>query len=512
MKCNFTQFKPQNFTPKQKVTAVSSDCMHTVMNTVLDGLIIIDHQSIIQSFNPSAEKIFGYETKEVIGQNVMMLMPEPYHSGHDGYIKNYLETGNKKVIGIGREVSGKRKDGSVFPMEIGLNEMQQGGARMFVGTVRDISSRKQAEEVLRLTEERYELAVQGLSVGVWDWDLITKQLYWSPRFREIARAAHDYTYHEWESRLHADDSSHVLEMLNGHLQKKGFFDVEYRFRRQDGSYIWVHDKGQAVWDAAGKPIRMVGSIEDITWHKQVEVERENMIAKLSESNSDLERFAYACSHDLQEPLRMISNFSERLQKHLGATLDEKGRHYIKYVISGAAHARQLISDVLNYARLDHETEQWANINSEKTLAGVLRDLSPRIEETKAIVTHDTLPEVCIQPTHLRQLLQNLIGNALKFCSEKPYVHIGAVQEGSMWCFYVRDNGIGIASEHQEKIFSVFQRLHSRECYPGTGIGLALCKKLVQKYGGRIWVESQPGKGSSFYFTLPPATRNQSKAA
>ena len=369
---------------------------------------------------------------------------------------------------------------------------------------------------LWLSEQRYELAVQGLSVGVWDWDIKSNALYWSPRFREIICCNHDDElkdhYEEWESRLHPEDREHTVNMLMGHLQNKGPYDVEYRLRRKDGSYVWIHAKGQAVWDDKGDATRMVGSIEDITDRRHAQTERDNMISKLTQSNSELERFAYVCSHDLQEPLRMISNFSERLEKHLGQELDEKGQHYMKYIMDGAGQARQLISDVLNYARVDHEAEHLDNIDAERTLTGVLRDLSARIEETGANITHDALPQVHMQPTHLRQILQNLIGNALKFCSQKPHIHVGAIQDGGMWRFFVRDNGIGIASEHLEKIFYIFQRLHSREKYPGTGIGLALCKKVTQKYGGQIWVESMPGKGSTFYFTLPPETNARSEAA
>jgi signal transduction histidine kinase len=185
---------------------------------------------------------------------------------------------------------------------------------------------------------------------------------------------------------------------------------------------------------------------------------------------------------------------------------------MKYVTDGAAQARQLINDVLDYARIDNETEHLANVGGEEVLCNVLRDLNVRIEEKQARITHDPLPEVHAQPTHLRQILQNLIGNALKFCAEKPEIHISAESNGDMWRFAVRDNGIGISEEHMHKIFSIFQRLHSRERYPGTGIGLALCKKLVQKYGGDIWVESRPGKGSIFYFTLPAAIQRQCNAA
>jgi light-regulated signal transduction histidine kinase (bacteriophytochrome) len=257
---------------------------------------------------------------------------------------------------------------------------------------------------------------------------------------------------------------------------------------------------------------MVGSANDISERKKLEIERATFIEKLTSSNSELERFAYVCSHDLQEPLRMILNYSQRLEKYLGGALDDKGRHYMKYVTDGALHARQLIGDVLNYARVDQETERLADIESEKILAGVVQDLNLRIEETGARITHDALPKVHMQPTHLRQLLQNLIGNALKFCSEAPRIHVGAAQEGAMWRFYVSDNGIGIPPEHSDRIFSIFERLHSRERYPGTGIGLALCRKVALKYGGRIWTEPGPEKGSTFYVTLPPAEDSRSEAA
>jgi PAS domain S-box-containing protein len=201
------------------------------MNTVLDGLIIIDHKGAIQSFNPSAERIFGYAAGEVIGKNVRMLMPEPYHCGHDGYLKNYLDTGDKKVIGIGREVSGRRKDGSDFPMELGVNEMQLAGERMFVGTVRDITERKQAEKEIRqhlaalkhsnqelaLSEERYEMAVLGMSVGLWDWNIQTNELYWSKQFKDMLGIdALDIKpcYNEFADRLHPDDKDATLKSFS----------------------------------------------------------------------------------------------------------------------------------------------------------------------------------------------------------------------------------------------------------------------------------------------------------
>lgn len=292
MACSFALFKSQKPAPRQKGVATSGDYMQAVMNTVPDGLIIIDHLGTIQSFNPSAEKIFGYKSTEVIGQNVKMLMPEPYHSGHDGYLKNYLDTSDKKVIGIGREVSGKRKDSSTFPMELGINEMQLDGTRMFVGTVRDISERKQAQLALALSEERYDLAVRGLSVGIWDWNIATNSLYWSDRFSEIIEVPLNelkYDYNEWESRLHPEDRERTVTALTHHLYRRSPYAVEYRLRRSDSSYRWIYARGQAVWNASGTPVRMVGSIEDITWRKEYERQlKEEAIRMLAVMNTVLD--------------------------------------------------------------------------------------------------------------------------------------------------------------------------------------------------------------------------------
>lgn len=362
---------------------------------------------------------------------------------------------------------------------------------------------------LALSEERYELAVRGMSAGLWDWNVETNELYWSKQFMDIIGINENgfrHHYDEFANRLHPDDREATEKALFNHLCNHTIYNVEYRMRCNDGNYVWIQACGQAKWNEDGIAVRMVGSVNNISDRKKLEIEREGFIAKLTESNSELERFAYICSHDLQEPLRMISSFTQLLEKHMAGHMDDKSRHYMGYITNGATQARKLISDVLNYARIDHESEMLTDVECEAVLANVLRDLSPRIEETGAKITHDRLPVVHLQQTHLRQLLQNLLGNALKFCSEAPEIHISVIDQGKYYCFSVRDNGIGIATEHMEKIFTIFQRLHSTERYPGTGIGLALCKKLVQKYGGEIWVESVPEKGSTFYFTLPKAIK------
>jgi len=487
----------------------AGEYLHTVMNTVLDGLITIDDKGIICSFNQAAERIFGYEPDEVIGKNVSMLMPEPYDSQHDGYLHHYLNTGEKKVIGIGREVSGKRKDGNLFPMDLGINEMWLHGMRMFVGTVRDISKRKEAESQNALLAAIVESSEDPIISKTLDGIILT----WNSGAEQLFGFSAADAKGKHINLIIPPERLEEEQLIIGQIRSgKAIEHFETERKSKDGRNIPIALTVSPVRDAQGTIIGASKIIRNISQRKKLESEREKLIEKLSYSNSELERFAYICAHDLQEPLRMIYSFTQMLEKHLEKKLDDKGRHYMKYVTDGAAQARQLISDVLNYARVEHETELLVMVNSESVLSAILRDLSTGIKETAARITHDPLPEVHMQSTHCRQILQNLIGNALKFCQEAPHIHVSAEADGAFWRFCVRDNGIGILPEQQEKIFAIFQRLHSRESYPGTGIGLSLCRKLVQKYGGKIWVESAPGEGSRFYFTLPASAAMESAAA
>lgn len=484
--------------------------LRAVVDNALDGLIAINAKGIIESFNPACERIFGYKATEVMGKNVKMLMPEPYHGEHDGYLKNYLTTGDAKIIGTaGREVTARRKDGVIFPIDLSISSFVLEDGQHFSGIIRDISARKEAESQLRQSKERYDLAVSGSSVGVWDWDVKTSELYWSPLFRHMLGITDmDFRpeYLSFETRLHPEDKEKTVAALMAHISIPNNpvpYEAEYRIRREDGSYIWFYAKGQALWDSEGKATRVAGSVLDITARKEAEQRMEHIVQALTESNAQLERFAYICSHDLQEPLRMITNYTQRLEKHLGNSLDDKGQHYMQYVFDGAQRARQLINDVLTLARIGSENKAFEAVDCNEVMERIAADLQERIREEQATLTYDALPVVQGHKIYVVQVFQNLIGNALKFKSDKPIaIHIGSEQKGAYWQFSITDNGIGIDPEYQEKIFEIFQRLHSRDKYPGTGIGLAIVKKIIDRHGGRIWVHSAPGKGSTFYFTLP----------
>jgi light-regulated signal transduction histidine kinase (bacteriophytochrome) len=230
--------------------------------------------------------------------------------------------------------------------------------------------------------------------------------------------------------------------------------------------------------------------------------------KLARSNADLERFAYIASHDLKEPLRMVMSFTKLLAKRYKDQLDADAEQFIGFAVDGAERMEQLIQDLLTYSRVSAPDKQFQPVDCQAAFTLALINLKTAIEESGAIVTCSALPVVLGDHTQLAQLFQNLIGNAVKYRSATPpTVHVSATRpsmpdDSEQWLFSVRDNGIGIDPQYAERIFVIFQRLHGREQYPGTGVGLAICKKIVERHGGRIWVESQLGQGATFYFTLP----------
>jgi PAS domain S-box-containing protein len=293
----------------------------------------------------------------------------------------------------------------------------------------------------------------------------------------------------------------------------------------DGSVTWVSTTKAPIRDKHGRIIGTFGISRDISARKRAEEALAQSAQELARSNRELEQFAYIASHDLQEPLRMIASYLQLLDRRYKEKLDPDGREFLGFAVDGAKRLQSLIHDLLLYSRVGRQSEAVAWINSEEVLLKALENLKFAIEESGARVTHGPLPRIMADPTEMTQLFQNLIGNAIKFRGEAaPEIHIAAElrktpghapkehQAASPvtrspheeWLFSVADNGIGIENEYFERIFVIFQRLHTRDEFPGTGIGLALCKRIVERHGGGIWVKSQPGKGSMFWFTIAQA--------
>jgi light-regulated signal transduction histidine kinase (bacteriophytochrome) len=266
-------------------------------------------------------------------------------------------------------------------------------------------------------------------------------------------------------------------------------------------------EGWYLMEVTRPPVHVGGAIithTNVTARKQAEERLRGATEELARSNRDLEQFAYVASHDLQEPLRMVNGFLRLLAERCAAQLDDKAHEYIAYSLKGAERMSQLITDLLEYSRVDRKGRELQATDANALLTDALANLRASIAEAGAQVTRDALPTVQADATQLGQLFQNLIGNAIKFRDPERAcrVHVAVQKDGARWVFSVRDNGIGIDSKQHARVFVIFQRLHTREEYPGTGIGLAICQRIVERHGGRIWVESQPGEGSTFFFTMP----------
>jgi signal transduction histidine kinase len=262
--------------------------------------------------------------------------------------------------------------------------------------------------------------------------------------------------------------------------------------------------GDVIRDPEGKPLRLLGMAQDITERKEAELERERYAQDLVRSNRELEQFARLVSHDLRAPLRTVIGFLRLLEEDRGEGLDDEAREYVTYASESAARMQRMIDAMLEYARLEGEIEPFGPVDCEALLAQTLHDLRFVIDEWEGVVTSDPLPVVWGDSVQLSLVFQNLVSNALKFQREghTPRVHVSVEKDEEEWLFSVEDNGIGISERHQKRLFQVFSRLHTPQEYPGLGVGLATCKKVVDRHGGRIWVESEPGVGSTFYFSIP----------
>jgi light-regulated signal transduction histidine kinase (bacteriophytochrome) len=281
-------------------------------------------------------------------------------------------------------------------------------------------------------------------------------------------------------------------------------------RYKDGSLHQEEMTITPVLRDGAKITHFVAIKQDITERQRVRAALEQKSEELNRSNRDLEQFAYIASHDLQEPLRAVGGYVKLLQRRFPKNIDAKAVEYIKGAAEGAERMERLISDLLNFSRVGTRGGKFSPASFDDILKEASYNLQARIHSSQAAITHEALPTLTVDATQMMQLFQNLIGNAIKFRSDRPVeIHICARQEPERWVFSVRDNGIGIESQYFERIFQIFQRLHTRKHYPGTGIGLAICKKIVERHGGAIWVGSQPGIETTFFFSLPKtALKNQ----
>jgi PAS domain S-box-containing protein len=307
--------------------------------------------------------------------------------------------------------------------------------------------------------------------------------------------------------IHPDDWP-VTQAALRRIMEEGSGRFENRWRHKRGHYRWL------AWVVvySSQDHLLYAAARDITERRVVEERMRQQTEELERSNRELQEFAYVASHDLQEPLQMVSNHVKLLSRRYRGKLDQDADEFIDFALEGTSRLKSLISDLLTYSKVGTGGKEFAGLEMETIFARVMETYQPVIDDCRGNVTHDALPRVLGDDEQMVQLLQNLIDNSIKFRSkEPPLIHVGARQLSERWLFFVRDNGIGIDPQYTGRVFVIFQRLHSRDDYPGTGIGLAICRKIIERHGGHIWVDSEPGKGATFYFTLAPVDGWQSSA-
>jgi PAS domain S-box-containing protein len=512
-----------------------------------EALISVDAAGRILFFNRGAEEAFGYPADEVLGESLDRLIPERFRAGHaNAFAAFVVAPDDARRMSERAILYGLRSDGSEFPAEASISRVGQGDECVLTVVLRDITERWRAEQELQLLHNT-AFAVSGADdpdqalqhvlrevCRVTGW--VTGEA-WMPNGDHLTRSA---VWHDAEPdlvRFHRASETHVFtpgDGLPGRVWQSGqplwLPDVasSQEFRRGEmareiglragvGIPVLAGDEVVAVMvfyhrEVRRQDERMVGLVSAaaaqlgvVMQRKLLEDELARMVVELAQSNAELEQFAYVASHDLQEPLRMVASYTQLLARRYKDRLDDDAREFIGYAVEGVTRMQRLILDLLLLSRVGGNGRPEGTADMQAVAERVIGDLAGPIGEARAQVRADALPAVRGEASTLRLVFHNLIDNALKFRGDTaPEIRITADRQGSQWVFSVADNGIGIDAEYAERVFVVFQRLHTRDKYPGNGIGLALCKKIVERHGGRIWVEPAEGGGTLFRFTLDAA--------
>jgi PAS domain S-box-containing protein len=523
----------------------------SLLDAVPDALVIVNAAGLIVLANAQTERLFGYARAELLGRPVELLVPERFRERHVAQRDGFFAEPKARPMGIHRDLYGRHKDGHDIPVEISLNPLRTEEGLLVVSSIRDISARKKTEAQLRKMEARYRTLVEGIPavtfIAALDEDL--RELYVSPQIEALLGFSQKEWLENpvlWHAQLHPDDRPRWHGEFARTVASGEPFRSVYRFLARDGRVVWVHGEAKVVRDGEGRPLFLQGVAFDITGMKEAEEALRALnqtleqrvrerTEELARSNFALEQFASRVTHDLKEPLRTIKSYIQMLVRGLREQLDPKAQDCVSTpelrmsgffmreqldpkaqdcvtrIINAASRMEVLINDLLAYSRVGTQGKAPEPAECAVAVGSACAMLQAAIEESGAEVTAGELPVVQADATQLMQLFQNLFANALKFRSDRPpKIHVSARREGGDWLLSVADNGIGIEPkylEKQEKLFGLGERLHTRRQYPGHGIGLATCEKIVQRHGGRIWAESAGlGQGSTFCFTLPAAER------
>jgi len=468
-----------------------------------DAIYVVGADGTIKYESPSVEHLFGHVQGENIGVDPFSFI----HPEDERDAKNfYSSVMENPGVPMSMEYRFRAEDGMyIYIKSVAQNLIDDPAVGGIVVNARDVTERREAEETIRDSEARFRTIFNNANDSI----------IWVDREGEVvdANARVEVLFGYSRDELVMSDlvrhdlimpaeMGRIAQLFSEALEGRVTSLLEVQLWHKDGRVLTVEVSVSPVEDVGGVG-GFLAIVRDITERKETEELVAHYAAELARSNADLEQFAYVASHDLQEPLRMVSSYVKLLEKRYKGRLDSDADEFIYYAVDGVTRMQALIEGLLAVSRVGTRGKEFGPVECEAVLDRVLANLQMAVEDSGAVVTHDSLPKVMADELQLSQVFQNLIANAIKFRKEEsPRIHVSAEGREGEWVFSVRDNGIGFEQEYAERIFVIFQRLHRDEEYDGTGIGLALCEKIVERHGGSIWVESHPGAGSTFYFSVP----------
>ncbi|MCP5463518.1 MAG: PAS domain S-box protein [Deltaproteobacteria bacterium] len=490
---------------------ILANSAHMVISTDLDG--------VVTQFNRAAEKLLGYTADEIVGKQtpaiwhdldeiknradqLSQIYNQKIEPGFDVFV-HAAKRGEKET----QEWTFVSKQGKRFPVSLTVTALYDSKNEIvgYLGVILDLSFEKQHEWARFEDRERFRSAFEYSAIGLTVVSLDGRFLKVNPALVSILGMSEDEILAtDFQSITHPEDidsdMNNVRQLLAGEISS---YSMQKRYITPKKGLIWINLTVSLVRSHDDKPLYFISQIQDITDQIQFKVRLEKMNEELKQSNQELEQFAYVASHDLQGPLRRIVSYSDILKEEMGPKLDEDNLSYLDRVVGSASKMQVLIADLLQFSRAGKTDLEWESVSIKELIDGVLNDLEAEITEKRATIEVGPMPSLVGAKTLLHQLFLNLIGNAIKFCpaGKVPHVAIESRDNGKVFEFWVKDNGIGIESKFSDRVFQVFQRLNLQSEFPGTGIGLAICKKVVERHGGKISFESEPGKGTTFYFKL-----------
>ena len=471
------------------------------------GYFTLTDKGEIIDVNPNGSKMLGESGMQLINRRFAFYISNEFKPVFDHFLERIFITNTIQTCEIDLNLN------ESIPVSAYLNGLVKGNNKQCQVVAIDISVRKSAEKEKELllaklsnSQAKLNIALQSGNIGVWEWNIERDEIIWDERTEKmfgLIPGTFGKTMQAFEDLINEEDISHVRTAFKLALEKNLPFETVVRSRLEINKPRYISAKATIVNNENGKPLSMEGVFFDVTGLKEgTEQIIEKLNKELLRSNKELENFAYVASHDLQEPLRMVSSFTQMLQKQYGDKLDDRALEYMSFAVDGARRMYDLLNGLLQYSRIRSKGKEFSLVDMNEVLESVLKNLNLVLSERKAKIKTVKLPVIFADKSQMIQIFQNLISNAIKFSHDSPKISITCANEDHNFIFSIRDFGMGIEAQYFDKIFQMFQRLLPNEHSEGTGIGLAICRRIIERHKGKIWVESELGKGSAFFFTIP----------